>query len=161
MGGGIILDGIHEIDYISWFLGAVNKVACFSGKLSSLQIDTEDTAEIMLQFQNGAIAEVHLDYIQRYYARSCQIIGEQGTILWDIHEKQVRLYSSSTGEWQTFPEKPGYDLNEMYIDEIKYFIECVKERKTTMSDVTGGAQVLKIAIAAKESASGGSVSLIR
>src|SRR5215813_3907127 len=55
LGGGANLDAIHEIDYVRWLLGEV------AGKLSQLQIDTEDVAEILLRFENGAVGEIHLD----------------------------------------------------------------------------------------------------
>ncbi len=121
LGGGIILDGIHEIDYIAWLMGNACRVGCFAGKISSLEIDTEDTAEILLGFESGAIVEVHLDYIQRAYARTCQIIGEEGTISWDMSEKQVKLYTADSKIWQVFPQAADYDINQMYIDEMKHF----------------------------------------
>jgi predicted dehydrogenase len=68
-GGGIILDASHELDYIRWLLGEVREVFCFAGKLSSLEVETEDTAEIVLRFENGAMAGVHLDFVQRAYSR--------------------------------------------------------------------------------------------
>src|SRR5262249_50073259 len=36
LGGGVILDAIHEIDYVRWLLGEIVAVACFGGKLSRL-----------------------------------------------------------------------------------------------------------------------------
>jgi len=157
LGGGVILDGVHEIDYITWFLGEVSQVFCFSGKLSSLEIDTEDTAEILLQFRSGVIAEVHLDYVQRSYGRSCRIIGEDGTILWDFNEKQVRLYSAESKTWEVFQEKPGYDINEMYLDEMKHFLQCVEGKAKPMQDIGSGKGILEIALAIKESAETGRV----
>ena len=157
LGGGIILDGIHEIDYITWFLGEVSQVFCFSGKLSSLEIDTEDTAEILLQFRTGTIAEVHLDYVQRARGRSCQIIGEEGTILWDFSVKEVRLYRAQTKEWQVFPEEPDYDTNQMYIEEMKHFLQCFEGKAKPAQDVNAGKRALEIALAAKESARTGKV----
>ncbi len=157
LGGGVILDSIHEIDYITWFLGEVNRVFCLSGKLSSLEINTEDTAEILLQFSSEAIAEVHLDYIQRSYSRSCQIIGERGTILWDFNEGQVKLYSAESGKWQTFQQKPDYDINEMYIEEMKHFLRYVEGKTRPMQDISSARRVLEIALAAKEAAKTGKV----
>lgn len=155
LGGGVILDGVHEIDYITWFLGEVSQVFCLSGKLSSLEIDTEDTAEILLQFRSGAIAEVHLDYIQRSYGRSCQIIGEEGTILWDFNEGQVKFYSADIRKWQVLLENPNYDINEMYIEEMKHFLQCVEGKAKSMQDINSGKRILQIALAAKESAKTG------
>lgn len=157
LGGGVILDGIHEIDYISWLLGKVSQLVCFSGKLSSLEIDTEDTAEILLWFKSGAIGEVHLDYIQRTYGRSCHIIGEEGTILWDFNDKQVKMYSVRTKEWQLFPEEPDYDTNQMYIEEMRHFIQCLEGKTKSMQDVNAGKRILEIALAAKESTKTGRV----
>lgn len=155
LGGGVILDGVHEIDYIRWFLGEVSQVFCFSDRLSSLEINTEDTAEILLRFSSGAIAEVHLDYIQRFYGRSCQIIGEEGTILWDFNERQVKLYSAESGRWQVFPEKPDYDTNQMYIEEMKHFLLCLEGKAKPMQDIKSARRILEIALAAKESAKTG------
>jgi predicted dehydrogenase len=157
LGGGAILDGIHELDYITWFLGKPSQVFCFSGRLSSLEIDTEDTAEVLLQLKSGAIVEVHLDYIQRSYGRSCQIIGEEGTILWDFNEKQVRFYSAKTGRWQAFPERFDYDMNDMYIEEMKHFLQCVEGKAKPMQDIAHAEKILEIALAAKESAATGKV----
>ena len=157
LGGGVILDAIHEIDYITWLLGEVSQIVCFSGKLSSLEIDTEDTAEILLQLKAGAIAEIHMDYIQRTYGRSCQIIGEEGTILWDFNDKQVKVYSAKTREWRLFPEEPDYDANQMYIEEMKHFIQCLEGNAEPMQDVNAGRRILEIALAAKESTKTGRV----
>lgn len=155
LGGGIILDGVHEIDYVTWFLGEVSQVFCLAGKLSSLEIETEDTAEILLRFSSGTIAEVHLDYVQRSYSRSCHIIGEAGTILWDFNEGRVELYTAENGKWQTFSQKPEYDINEMYIEETKHFLQCIEENDRPMQDINGARRVLEIVLAAKEAAKTG------
>lgn len=161
LGGGVILDGIHEIDYVRWFLGEVEQVFSFSGKFSSLEINTEDMAEILLKFKSGSVAEVHLDYLQRFYGRSCQLIGEEGTILWDFHEKQVKLYSAKSEKWETFSQDPAYDINQMYVDEIKHFIFCLQGKARPMQDIKEGKKVLEIALAAKKSASRGKLMDIR
>jgi predicted dehydrogenase len=155
LGGGAILDGVHEIDYISWLLGKIERVFCFADKLSHLEIDTEDLAEILLCFDSGAIAEVHLDYIQRSYGRSCQLIGEEGTILWDFSDKQVKVYSAKTKEWQLLPEEADYDTNQMYVDEMKHFLQCLEGKAEPTQDVNAGKRVLEIALAAKQSAETG------
>jgi len=155
LGGGVILDLSHELDYIRWFLGEVKEVFSFSDKLSHLDIDTEDVAEILLRFHSGAIAEVHLDYVQRSSSRSCQIIGEEGTILLDSNEKNVKLFSIKDKKWQVFPE--NLDYNQMYVEEMKHFINCIEGKEEPIIDVTEGKKVLEIALAAKESSKTGKV----
>ncbi len=152
LGGGVILDAIHEIDYIRWMLGEVTEVACFSDKISNLEIETEDVAAILLRFDCGAIGEVHLDYVQRAYSRSCHIIGEEGTIHWDWCEGIVRWYSAKTKKWKIYENPPEWESNKMYIDEMEYFRACIHNKTTSFLDVEQAKQVLRIALAAKHSA---------
>jgi len=151
LGGGIILDAVHELDYIRWFLGEVREVFCFAGKLSNLEINTEDIAEVLLRFKNETIAEVHMDYIQRSYSRSCQIIGDKGTILWDFNKNIVKLCSAENKRWRSFIEK-GFDFNRTYLDEMRHFIKCIIGDEKPPVDGKEGRRVLEIALAAKRSA---------
>ena len=151
LGGGIILDASHEIDYLRWFLGEVKEVFAFVEKLSSLEIDTEDTSEILLKFDSGAIGEVHLDYVQRAKSRDCQIIGEEGTVIWNVDDDCVRIYTAVSKKWEELPLENGFNFNETYINEIKYFIDCIERNEKTYPDGTDGKRVLEIVIAAKQS----------
>ena len=152
LGGGVILDAIHEIDYIRWMLGEVESIACFSGRVSKLEIETEDTAAIIMRFISGTIGEVHLDYIQRVYSRTCHIIGDEGTIRWDYNTGEVRYYSAETKEWQIFKNPPGWIPNQMYLDELSHFLRCINGEEQPTLDIIQGELVLKIALAAKASA---------
>jgi predicted dehydrogenase len=152
LGGGIILDGVHEIDYLRWILGEVGLVACLSGRLARLEIDTEDTAGILLRFLNGTIGELHMDYVQRAYSRTCQIIGDEGTIRWDYTSGEVRCYTAAAQGWQVFPNPPGWEANQMYLDEMRHFLKCIAGEEKPLADVYEGKRTLEVALAAKESA---------
>jgi predicted dehydrogenase len=151
LGGGVILDAIHEIDYLRWMFGEAEVVSCFAGKLSRLDIDTEDTAAIMIRFMSGVIGEIHMDYVQRVYSRSCQVIGDEGTINWDYTTGEVRWYSAITNRWQVFPDAVGWEPNQMYIDEMKHFLRCLAGEEKPTLDVFEALQVLKIALLTRAS----------
>jgi predicted dehydrogenase len=155
LGGGVILDAIHEIDYIRWMMGKVASVACFSGKLSRLEIDTEDTAAILLRFENGAIGEVHMDYVQRTYSRTCHILGDEGTIRWDYSAGRVSYYSAALRQWQAFVTEDTWQPNQMYVDEMQHFLRCLAREEKPVCDVFEGSRILSVALAAKESAASG------
>ena len=149
LGGGVILDAIHELDYARWLLGEVTSVICCAEKLSGLEIDTEDTAALLLRFQSGAIGEIHLDYVQRAYSRTCQIIGDQGTIHWDYSTGQVRWYSAHDRQWKVFANPSGWQANQMYVDEMAHFLNCLAGKEKPALDIFEAAQVLRLALAAK------------
>ncbi|NQT69555.1 MAG: Gfo/Idh/MocA family oxidoreductase [Desulfobacteraceae bacterium] len=154
LGGGILLDS-HEFDYMQWFLGDVSELFCFAGKVSNLEIDTEDTAEVLIKFQNGTIAGIHLDYTQRAYQRNYEFFGENGTLKWDFQERKVWLYLASENKWEVFEEPRNYNLNEMYTEEMKHFIESIMNEKETITDIFAGWRTLKLIMAAKASAEDG------
>ncbi len=156
-GGGCILDCIHEIDLARWYLGDVSDVACMAGHVSSLEITTEDVAAIVCRHVSGAISEIHLDYVQQTYERGCQIVGELGSIFWDFAEQRVRWFDARTAHWTTFSQPDGWEVNQMYVDEMKHFIECVGSRGPTVLPIPEAVAVMQIAFAAKTSAREGKV----
>jgi predicted dehydrogenase len=156
-GGGCILDCIHEIDLTRWYLGDVRGVVSMADHLSSLEIKTEDVAAIICRHTSGAISEIHLDYVQRTYERGCQIVGERGSIFWDFNQKQVRWFDGPSGQWTTFSQPEAWEINQMYMDEMRHFVNCVANGSPTALPVPEAVAVMQIVFAAKTSAREGRV----
>lgn len=153
LGGGVILTLIHEIDYMSWLMGKPKRVFCLADKVSNLKIDVEDVAEILIQYDNRAIGEAHLDYLQRVPRRNLEIIGEKGMILWDYFDGEIKIYKNK--KWSTYKLSKNFDRNQMFMREMKHFLGCVREGKETAIPIAEGAKSLRVALAAKKSASTG------
>jgi predicted dehydrogenase len=151
LGGGVILDGIHEIDYARWMFGEVSEVYAQGGKLSSMEIDTEDSVNILMRMAAGFTVSIHMDYIQRHYWRTCKVIGEEGTIYWDISQGTVRLYTAASGQWESFDQPEDYNINQMYLDEMQHFFRCLDGSETSAMDIGEARRVLEITLAVKES----------
>lgn len=154
LGGGILLDS-HEFDLMTWLLGPVQRVSCVCAKASSLEIDTEDTAAAILQLRSGAIGEIHVDYTQRAYQRSLEIHGEEGTIQWDIRQRSVQVYWASRKSWEVVEEPVGYELNNMYVEEVRHFLHCVERGESPVTPLAVGAAVLRLLLAARRSSEDG------
>lgn len=152
LGGGVIFDDIHEIDSLLWLFGDVKELFCLADRVSSLEIDTEDIAEILLRFKSKVIAQVHLDYLQRTYRRYYEFIGENGIIIWDYIKQSVQLYSKKVNQWQTYQESINVNRESMFIDEIKHFIDCLKGKATSINDLACAKKILKVALACHASA---------
>ncbi len=148
LGGGILLDS-HEFDYLQWFLGPVKHIACFSGTYSSLEIDTEDIAAVLIELRDRIIGTLHIDYIQHPNRRTYQFYGERGAIEWSFKEKKIRFIAPDQEEWQVIEEDPDYEFNEMYVDEMKHFIDVLNGKAESISDIYVAKQILQVIEAAK------------
>jgi predicted dehydrogenase len=150
MGGGCILDCVHEIDLARWYLGDIKSVFCLAQHQSSLEIDVEDVAALICNHNNGCISEIHLDYVQRTYERGCKIVGEKGSIFGD-YTKEVRWYDAEQGKWTRFLQPQNWNVNQIYVDEMKHFLQCVDDHKKTIQSVEDAAEIMKTVFAAKKS----------
>ncbi len=151
-GGGCLLDCIHEIDLAHWFLGPVLDVCCMADHLSALEIDTEDVAALICRHRSGTISEIHLDYVQREYDRGCQIVGDLGSIGWDFKAGVINFQDYKDDGRAVFSQPENWRVNEMYVDEIEHFLDCVRSRRPTMLPVSDAISVMQTAFAAKASA---------
>ncbi len=154
-GGGIMLDAIHEFDYLRWFFGDVEEVFCHASKMSTLEIDVEDNADILIRFTSGLVANLHLDYLQRTYRRSCEVIGEDGVIVWDYISQSVRVYGKQDRHSEVITEHINTERNQGFVDELKHFVTCMEGDEQPMADASEGRAVLEIVLAARASATDG------
>lgn len=153
-GGGAILDMIHEIDYACWLFGRPQKVFGAWGKFSALDIDTEDAAEILFRYADK-LGNVHLDYLAHRYTRTVHAIGDEGDLFWDWHRVGVEQTDRKTKE-KIFHRNPeGYELNQMYIDETRYFLDCIAANRESFYPIAEARETLRIAQAAIDAESAG------
>jgi predicted dehydrogenase len=151
LGGGILLDAIHELDYLGWVFGEATDLFCATGHWSDLAGDTEDLAEITLHLESGVLAQVHLDYVQRRYQRNLEVIGDAGVIVWDYPTHSVTVYEPGSPGGETTRVDDG-DPNAMYLDEMRHFVRCVEGVEAPLVDGDEALRSIRLVEAAKRSA---------
>lgn len=159
LGGGVLLELSHEIDYLRWIFGDINWVRATLSNQSSLEIDVEDSAHLVLGFEpstdgNQLIANLNLDFIRHDRTRSCTVIGDKGTLRWNGVTETVDIYKPKSGNWEVLFRHHS-ENNETLISEWKSFLESVY--KKTEPAITGedGLRVLEIIEAAQKSSATG------
>jgi len=151
LGGGALLELSHEIDIALWLGGEVASLAASLGRVSDLEIDTEDCADILVNFSSGARGHIHMDLLQRTPTRRCRVIGSDGVLKWDYFEDTLSL-GRSGGEWQQIDVPRLKDRNDMYLNELTHFFSCVEQGALPLVPGSVGQSVLAVALAARESA---------
>jgi predicted dehydrogenase len=147
--GGAILDCIHEIDLALWYFGPGSVLAAAHLPAQNLGLQTDGLAEIILRHESSILSSIHLNFLQRDYRRTCQIIGEEGTIYWDFADHQVRVHGENGDIKEMFPKPEGWQVNQMYLDELEYFLWAVRSGSQTVNPISSGVAALEVALAAR------------
>lgn len=148
LGGGVILDAVHEFDMAIWFFGMPDAVYAHGGRYSDLEIDVEDTVEIVMSYEDKAVS-IHLDYVQRPAERRFEVIGTQGSIRADVFARKAEYFDSEVREWRQ-ADAIG-TLDESYKSEMRHVIDCVEGRARPIVNGNIAAQSQLLAEKAKES----------
>jgi predicted dehydrogenase len=153
-GGGIIRDAVHELDLALEWMPEITSLYCAAGTVGELDIDVEDTAEILLE-STDCMAEIHLDYVRPERARTYELVGSDGIIRWTARGKnpetsEVGLYRRDRDDWQR--ETFELTLNEQYVAEIEDFFNCVRQGQEPPMDAERGRTVLSLAEQARTAA---------
>jgi len=149
LGGGVVLDAIHEIDLACWYFGIPTGVKADVYNSGQLGIEVEDVANILFTFKEGFSASVYLSYVSSYLDRSCRITGETGIIWWDWHSQEVKVYNAETRAFTHYKQPDNYETNQMYLDEIHYFFDCIDRGVDTENNVSIQKDILESALKAK------------
>jgi predicted dehydrogenase len=149
--GGAILDCIHELDLAVWYSGPAELVAAKHVPAQPIGLETDGLAEILLEHQTGVLGSIHLNFIERDYRRYGVFIGTEGTLEWDFHQPEVKQYRSGRDDIVIHPLPDGWVLNDMYVDEMRYFLDCVREKKQTNNSIAESLASLRLALQARAS----------
>ena len=156
LGGGVLLELSHELDYLTWIFGDARWVQAWLGKQSNLDIDVEDIAHLVMGLSAHAeakdlVATVTLDFIRHDPTRSCTVIGEKGSLRWDGIAHKVSYFAKDSSDWQIlYEQKTGRD--ESYVNQWRYFIESIEHAKQARPALQDGQKILRLIDSAREAA---------
>ena len=161
LGGGVVLTQCHSLDYLPWLVGKdVEAAWSFTGKVSDLEVDVEDTAKIGLRFEGGALGSLHLDYNRQPPVHTFDIVGTKGSIKWDLADGVTHIYRAERKEWQAYPMPVDWERNVMFMEQMKHFISVLSGDEEPSCTLEDGIRVQKLVQAVHESNARGQVSVL-
>lgn len=143
LGGGVSLDLIHEIDYLRWIFGDIAHGYFGSDKVSDLDIDVEDLAYSNMKLESGARCELHLDYFRKISKREIEICTSKNNLIKvDLINSIIKICENDKKDIFEI----NFNRNQMYIDELKYFLKCVMNHEKSFNDAVFATETLKYAL---------------
>ena len=145
MGGGVLLDLSHELDYTHYLLGDYVGIGGTFGRVANITVDSEDYADLIIKTQNSH-ASIHLNYISQIKERVIDLDFENFSIRGDIINGQIYEYhlDSSKDCVKKF-DKP---IDLMYEKQLKYFFNNLNNWQM-MNNVIQASKLFKQIIAFK------------
>lgn len=125
LGGGVILDLSHELDYLAYLLGSVNKIVGSFSKRGKVTVDAEDFAD-MLVSTDSVPANIHINFLSQLRQRYIQVDFDNLTIVGDIISAKVIEYKD---EKLVKTIKLDYENGEEYKEQMKYFFDNIDNNR--------------------------------
>lgn len=171
-GGGALMDmGCHGVAWFRWMLGGRPKVVSVqahmqNGLIHKKRTRAEENSVCLVEFEGGAIGIAENSWAKHGGMDDrVEVYGTGGVIYADLFVGNSALTYSEKGYGYAM-EKAGSTkgwtftifeeaFNQGYPQELKHFIECVRENKTPLVTGEDGRAVLEILYAAYASAGSG------
>lgn len=138
LGGGVSLDLIHELDYITYLFGMPLKVKNMQGKYSELEIDSEDVSIYMLEYKDKLVS-LHLDYFGRTKKREIEIFTEDDVVVGDLVNNKITMLT--TKKSVNFAEV----RDDYQIKELEHFIDIINGKAENSNNILHANEILKMA----------------
>jgi UDP-N-acetylglucosamine 3-dehydrogenase len=157
--GGIIMDLIiHDIDWVRWTLGEVERV--YAKSLTFRGLEHLDYTLVTMRLRSGAIAHIEGTWCDPGGFRvSFEICGDAGMLEYDSAQMVALRMARRAEEGQAggveVPESPAVE-NPYYL-ELRHFVECYQSGQPPEITVEDGMEAVRLTLAAIESARTGKV----
>jgi myo-inositol 2-dehydrogenase/D-chiro-inositol 1-dehydrogenase len=155
--GGIFLDlAIHDFDMIRYQVGEVDEVYAMGSVLINPELNEfndVDTAVVSLRFANGAVGSIDNSRKAVYgYDQRLEVFCSNGTAMAE-NEAETTVRKGNTEGFLS--AKPPYFFMQRYapcyVEEVRQFIECVRDDKPTPTNGADGRAAVAIGYAAGKS----------
>ena len=146
LGGGVLLELSHELDYLRWIFGELDWVSAWAGRSSSLEIDVEDLALLTIGIEGDqavtqVVGQLSLDFVRRDKTRTVTAVCESGTLRWDGIAGTVEVHESSESRWKTVVTDSG--SQSTYRAQWDSFLSVVEKGSAPRVAMSDGVAVLR------------------
>lgn len=148
-GGGVLLDLIHEVDAALWLLGDFEHVDGYAVHASSLEIDSDDCAGILMARGGGPITSVRVDYVSRKPVRKYTVVGDRATATWDLRGSTIIL-DDMNGSQSIQLTANAFDVSATYLSAMQELLDAIKFNRPSAQPLEEGVRALMTVLQARQ-----------
>lgn len=162
-GGGVLMaQAIHQIYFLQHLLGDVARVSAVRGKRKIVPMETEDTCLALLEFKNGAVAEITSTFGQTIgpLSRGTYFYGSEGYVSYQPHNTALRPNRplevvSEKAYHDRDPHEVSYEQESQFVRMWRAIGEAVAAGKPLPVSGRDGRAAIEVVLAAYRSADEG------
>lgn len=139
MGGGVLRDLSHELDFISWLVGGWSRITASGGHFSDLNIDSDDVYGLLWESERCPLICAQLSYLDRNPTRKFIVNTNALTIEADLNLGIIKIGDLSL----SFPSNRDYTYRKMHESVIhgEYQSLCTSEEACEIMAMIEAAEV--------------------
>ncbi len=158
-GGALMNQGIHGIDLIQYLVGGVKTVNA-QCKTLDREIEVEDTANILVEYNSGAIGVIQATTIALPgRPRQITVCGTKGTVIleedvikcWDVEGESENVGDTECNS-ASDPMAISYQYHKLQFEDL---IDAIEQNRRPLVDEIEGRKPVDIILAAYESSKTG------
>ena len=141
LGGGVLLELSHEVDYLYWFFGKPKDVQAQIRNSGTLDINVEDQVDLLVTSEQGYCISVQIDFNRRHVERKCKVLTTEGELIWDAVNKNVTWKGVNK---EQFKYEYNNERNSIYRKQLEVFFDCIENDNDPIVTVKDGINVISL-----------------
>ena len=142
LGGGVLLELSHEINYANWLFGPLKNVQSISTNSEHFDINVEDIAKIIAINNTNLLVNIHLDFCSDSNERYCKLYGTLGFINMDFNKQLITIKKNNSKNLIKIKVDENYD--DMYINQMNNFLNCIENKTKPIVTIDDAIDTLKL-----------------
>ena len=148
----------HDIAIFQYLTNSIPKKVNANGS-TFLQQGIPDSTLTQLEYENGVKGHIFVSWLHPFKEHRLVVIGSEAMISFEdsLEDKPLKYYSKKINLNFGIPEKIDGPVELIPFDkrmpleiELEYFIDCIKNGKPEISNISDGLQVVKTLVEASE-----------
>lgn len=144
LGGGALNGLSHDVDLMLDLLGEMTPTSAQSPSEKRLEMKgVEEAVAADLITASGCSVRILLSYAEKVERHGFEIVGERGSLECDLHGNRCSA-KTSTGEQIVNCSMGSFDRNQLFLDEMADFIDCVHGNRVPTCSFEQGIHCMKV-----------------
>ena len=138
LGGGILLELSHELDYMRWLFKKITILNVFNKKISNLKINTDDILNISGKVSKKIFFNINANFFSKIDTRNIKIDGKNFSINANLIKNAIEI---KIGKKETIKKFSKFNILKTYKEQ---HLGILRNKKSNICTLNQGLELMKL-----------------